>query len=57
MKTGGKQMVFCNTGHLGSGTWFILREVMGHRQARLYDGSMAAWTTVPGLPVVKTPRG
>lgn len=57
VKTSGKQIAFCNTGHLGSGTWFVLREVMGHKQARLYDGSMADWTSDPGLPVVKPPRG
>jgi thiosulfate/3-mercaptopyruvate sulfurtransferase len=57
VRSSGKQTVFCNTGHLGSGTWFILREVMGHKQARLYDGSMADWTSDPVLPVVRPPRG
>lgn len=48
----GKQIVFCNTGHLASGTWFMLHEVKGNKNARLYDGSMADWTSDPELPVV-----
>jgi thiosulfate/3-mercaptopyruvate sulfurtransferase len=52
----GKQIVFCNTGHLASGTWFLLHELKGNKDARLYDGSMADWTSDPSLPVV-TPHG
>ena len=52
VKSSGPQIAFCNTGHLGSGTWFILREVKGNKKVRLYDGSMADWTTDPKLPVV-----
>ena len=52
VKSSGAQIAFCNTGHLGSGTWFVLREVKGNKNVRLYDGSMADWTTDPKLPVV-----
>lgn len=52
----GKQIVFCNTGHLASGTWFMLHEIRGNKDARLYDGSMADWTSDTSLPV-KTPGG
>jgi len=42
---------YCNTGHLASGTWFVLHELAGNRQARLYDGSLNAWA-LSGHPVV-----
>lgn len=35
---------YCNSGHLASGGWFIMSEVLGHRKASLYDGSMHQWT-------------
>lgn len=37
-------ITYCNSGHLASGPWFILSEVLGDKQARLYDGSMHEWT-------------
>lgn len=52
VKASGPQIAFCNTGHLASGTWFVLREVKGNKNVRLYDGSMADWTSDPKLPVV-----
>jgi thiosulfate/3-mercaptopyruvate sulfurtransferase len=45
-------ITFCNTGHLASLDWFVLREALGNRYVRLYDGSMAEWTRHPSLPVV-----
>ena len=38
-------ITYCNTGHLASGAWFILSEVMKNPDVRLYDGSMYEWTT------------
>lgn len=52
IKAEGKQITFCNTGHLASGTWFMLHEIKGNKNARVYDGSMADWTSDPSLPVV-----
>jgi thiosulfate/3-mercaptopyruvate sulfurtransferase len=37
-------ITYCNSGHLASGPWFILHEVLGDSQARLYDGSLHEWT-------------
>lgn len=36
---------YCNTGHLASGAWFVISEVLGNKSVRLYDGSMHDWTT------------
>ena len=37
-------ITYCNTGHLASSAWFVLSEVLGNKQTRLYDGSMHEWT-------------
>ncbi len=52
----GQQITFCNTGHLGAGTWFVLHEVRGHRNVRLYDGSMADWAIDAARPVLNRSR-
>lgn len=44
-------IVYCNTGHMAAGAWFVLSEIMGVKEARLYDGSMHEWTSF-GRPVV-----
>ncbi|MAA74849.1 MAG: sulfurtransferase [Salinisphaeraceae bacterium] len=44
-------IAYCNTGHLAAGAWFVLSEILGVKNARLYDGSMLEWTTL-GRPVV-----
>jgi len=43
-------IAYCNSGHLASGAWFVLHELLGNRQVRLYDGSMHQWT-LEGRPV------
>jgi len=55
VKSGAKQISFCNTGHLASGTWFVLREIEGNRKVRLYAGSMSDWTSDIKLPVANKP--
>jgi thiosulfate/3-mercaptopyruvate sulfurtransferase len=57
VRTSGKQISFCNTGHLASGPWFLLHEIKGNKDVSLYDGSMAEWTRDSKLPVVKGSRG
>ncbi|OYV34419.1 MAG: hypothetical protein B7Z81_10095 [Acidocella sp. 20-61-6] len=43
---------FCNTGHLASGGWFVMHEVLNNQNVALYDGSMADWAQNPAHPVV-----
>ena len=50
---GGAQITFCNTGHLASVGWFVSREILGNRKAKLYDGSMAEWTSDGKRSVLK----
>jgi thiosulfate/3-mercaptopyruvate sulfurtransferase len=44
-------ITFCNTGHWASIAWFGLSEVLGYKNTRMYDGSMAQWTADPSRPV------
>jgi thiosulfate/3-mercaptopyruvate sulfurtransferase len=37
-------MSYCNTGHQAATSWFVLCELLGRRDATLYDGSMSEWT-------------
>jgi thiosulfate/3-mercaptopyruvate sulfurtransferase len=37
-------VAYCNTGHLASGAWFVMSEIVGNHKTRLYDGSMSLWT-------------
>ena len=37
-------ITYCNSGHLSSGRWFVLSELLGNKQAKLYDGSLHEWT-------------
>ena len=46
-----QNIVFCNTGHWASIAWFALSEVAGNKSTRMYDGSMAEWTSDASRPV------
>ena len=52
--TSGKQINFCNTGHWASLGWFVSSEIMGNKQATMYDGSLAEWTKDDKAPVQRT---
>jgi len=41
--TSGKEINFCNTGHWASVGWFASSEILGNKQAKMYDGSMLGW--------------
>lgn len=47
-------IVYCNTGVTASVGWFVLHEVFGNKQTRLYDGSMHAWSNVDSTHSVVT---
>jgi thiosulfate/3-mercaptopyruvate sulfurtransferase len=42
---------YCNTGHWAATDWFVLHEILGYKNVRLYDGSMAEWAADPKRPV------
>ncbi len=41
--TSGEQINFCNTGHWASVGWFASSEILGNKDAKMYDGSMLGW--------------
>jgi len=53
IKTDVETIAHCNTGHLASGAWFVMSEVLGNSKARLYDGSMHEWTKDSSRPVTR----
>lgn len=49
--TSGPQINFCNTGHWASIGWFVSHELLGNKEAKLYDGSMVEWSRYDELPI------
>ena len=47
----GPAVSYCNTGHWAATDWFVLHELLGREDVRLYDGSMVEWTANPNRPV------
>lgn len=37
-------IAYCNSGNLATGSWFIMSELMGNKNVKMYDGSMHQWT-------------
>ncbi|MAA90754.1 MAG: sulfurtransferase [Deltaproteobacteria bacterium] len=46
----GSVIAFCNTGHWSTLDWFVMSELLGNKDARMYDGSMLEWTAA-GMPM------
>jgi thiosulfate/3-mercaptopyruvate sulfurtransferase len=44
-------IVYCDTGRLCKGRWFVLREILEYKNVKSYDGSMQEWGKDPGTPV------
>ena len=42
--TGAPAITYCNSGHLATGSWFVMSELMGNKKVKMYDGSMHQWT-------------
>lgn len=43
-------VVYCNSGHQASEALWMLRYVLGHPDARIYQGSWLEWSMTPGTP-------
>jgi thiosulfate/3-mercaptopyruvate sulfurtransferase len=48
---GGPAVTYCNTGHWAATDWFVLSELLGRKEVRLYYGSMVDWTADPSRPL------
>jgi thiosulfate/3-mercaptopyruvate sulfurtransferase len=51
---GGKETIaYCRIGERSSHTWFVLTQLLGHSNARNYDGSWTEWGSIVGAPIEK----
>jgi thiosulfate/3-mercaptopyruvate sulfurtransferase len=46
---------FCNTGHWAATNWFVLSEVLGQKDVKLYPESTVGWSRA-GLPMANVPN-
>lgn len=37
-------ITYCDSGHLSTGHWFVMSEILGNKNTSVYDGSMHAWS-------------
>jgi thiosulfate/3-mercaptopyruvate sulfurtransferase len=44
-------IAYCRIGERSSHTWFVLRELLGHRNVKNYDGSWTEYGSLVGVPV------
>ena len=44
-------IVYCGVGGYASTWWFLLTQMLGYRDVKLYDGSMEEWIKDPDAPV------
>jgi thiosulfate/3-mercaptopyruvate sulfurtransferase len=47
----GAVVSYCNTGHWAATDWFVLHELLGRKDAKLYAGSMVEWTSNASRPI------
>jgi thiosulfate/3-mercaptopyruvate sulfurtransferase len=47
----GSVVSYCNTGHWAATDWFVMHELLGRTNARLYAGSMVEWTSNASRPI------
>jgi thiosulfate/3-mercaptopyruvate sulfurtransferase len=48
----GPTVAYCNTGHWAATDWFVLSELLGRPDVKLYYGSMVDWTSDASRPLV-----
>ncbi|HOG17933.1 MAG: putative thiosulfate sulfurtransferase [Syntrophaceae bacterium PtaU1.Bin231] len=44
-------IVYCDSGRVATAWWFMLHEVLGYKNAKLYDGSMMDYAKDPAAPM------
>jgi thiosulfate/3-mercaptopyruvate sulfurtransferase len=46
-------ITYCDTGRLATGWWFVLSQVLGYRNVKMYDGSAQEWAADAALPMTR----
>ncbi|MFS8666021.1 MAG: hypothetical protein LOD84_10180, partial [Limnochordales bacterium] len=44
-------ITYCRIGERSSHTWFVLKELLGFKDVRNYDGSWTEWGSMVGTPI------
>jgi thiosulfate/3-mercaptopyruvate sulfurtransferase len=44
-------IAYCRIGERSSHSWFVLKEILGHRNVKNYDGSWTEYGSLVGVPV------
>jgi len=44
-------IIYCDTGKVASAWWFILSDVLGHKNVKIYDGSTEDWMKDEAAPI------
>jgi thiosulfate/3-mercaptopyruvate sulfurtransferase len=51
LDSGGELITYCTIGGRAATAWFVLTQLLGRDQVRVYDGSWAEWGRLPNTPV------
>ncbi len=51
LKPDDEVIAYCRIGERSSHTWFVLRELLGFKNVRNYDGSWTEWGNLVGVPI------
>lgn len=51
LDTGLETIAYCRIGERSSHTWFVLQELLGHRNVKNYDGSWTEYGSLVGAPI------
>ena len=50
----GPVVTYCNTAHWAATDWFVLSEILGRPNVKLYAGSMVEWSADPKRPIASS---
>ena len=48
-----KIITYCNSGQQAGMAWFVLHDLLGYENVKVYDGSILEYSAVENLPLVK----
>ena len=44
-------IIYCGVGGFAAAEWYIMTEILGYRNVKVYDGAWEEWTRDPDAPV------